>query len=395
MSTDHLAKRASPLVTTWPPLSRTSSPAEIDLAISNAPGISIPQSRPERILVVDDDFWVVDIISRQLGLERFVVDTTTDSTQVMDMLAQQHYDLVITDITMPEPDGLTLLKRIQEEYPFTGVLMLTGANDAKTAIQAMLDGASDYIIKPHNETQLVLRVERALERSRLLNERALYYQHLEEQVQEQTKTLRTQSQKLTQTLERLFVTYKATLNALEAALDVRDQSSPGHSRRVPKLAVRLAKKLGVKGNDLVDLEHGALLHDIGKLSIPDAILWKPSPLTSQERQMVENHPNIGCTIVGHIDFLHGALPIIRHHHEKYDGSGYPTGLKGQEIPFLARICSIVDAFDAQVSQRPYNSVRSVQGALNELRASRGSDFDPQIVDTFIEMIQQEGLESSL
>ncbi len=355
------------------------------------PTQALNPARTERILIVDDDFWVVDVISKQLALEGFQVDTTTESDQVMRMLAQKHYALVISDLSMPPPDGLTLLKQIQAQYPFTAVLMLTGVNDVKTAIQSMLNGASDYLVKPHNEAQLRLRVERALERSQLLQERALYYARLEEQVKQQTQKLRQQSRKLSQMLNQLYVTYQATLNALEAALDVRDQSSPGHCRRVSKLAVRLARKVGLKGKDLTDIEHGALLHDIGKLSIPDAILLKPGPLTIEERQIVENHPNTGVQIVGHIDFLAGALPVVRCHHERYDGNGYPEGLRGEEIPLLARIFSIVDAFDAQVSQRPYNRVRTVEAALEELQTARGASFDPQLVDAFVEMIEQEEL----
>lgn len=360
---------------------------------SSRPGLTAENSRPkskraEQILVVDDDVWIVDVIAKQLGLANFTVDTTTDSTQVMDMLDSKHYDLVISDVWMPQIDGLALLRTIQEKYPYMGVLLLTAINDAATATQAMLDGASDYLVKPINETQLFLRVDRALERSRLLQERALYQKHLQETVELQTRKLREQSQKLTQALEHLFVTYKATLNALQAALDVRDQSAPGHCKRVSKLAVRLARRMGFSGDDLVSIEHGALLHDIGKLGIPDAILMKPAPLSEEERAIVEKHPIVGCQVIGHIDFLRGVLPIVRHHHERYDGLGYPDGLKGKEIPILARIFSVVDAFDAQTHRRPYNIVRSIQNSLEELHANRGTSFDPQVVDEFIAMLQE-------
>ena len=345
--------------------------------------------RPEHILVVDDDVWIIEVISKQLDLAGFTVDTTTYSAEVMDMLQTRPYDLVISDICMPEPDGLMLLKQIRQAYPFLGVLMLTAVNDIEIATQAMKDGASDYLVKPHRNTQLLVRVERALERSHLLREKALAHELLEKRVNEQTHTLREQSNKLSLMLKRLLVTYKATLKALEAALDVRDQSAPGHCRRVSKLAVRLAQKVGLSGKDLVDIEHGALLHDIGKLGIPDAILMKPGPLTPQERKTVQRHPEIGSQIVGHIDFLRGALPIIRCHHERYDGSGYPEGLGGEDIPILARIFSVVDAFDALTNQRPYNTVHSLQTALEELRQNKGTFFDPRIVDAFIEMMQNQ------
>jgi response regulator RpfG family c-di-GMP phosphodiesterase len=140
---------------------------------------------------------------------------------------------------------------------------------------------------------------------------------------------------------------------------------------------------------LLALEQGARLHDIGKLGIPDTILMKPGPLTPEERQIMERHPEIGCEIVAHIDFLQDALPIIRCHHEHYDGSGYPNGLRGEQIPLLARIFSVVDAFDAQAHMRPYNTAPSVHKALANLRANRGRWFDPQVVDAFVEMLDQQ------
>lgn len=364
------------------------SPQRNLAALANEP-YQTRLERLEHVLVVDDDLWIVEVIAKQLELVGFQVSVTTDSSQVMSMLATDHYDLVIVDIGMPPPDGLTLLKEIQNAYPFLAVLMLTAVSDVDTATQAMLDGASDYIVKPHNEAQLFLRVDRALERSRLMQERALYYQHLEERVAQQTRKLQDQSQRLSRMLERLLVTYKATLNALQAALDVRDQSAPGHCKRVSKLAVQLAKKMGFTGDDLITIEHGALLHDIGKLGIPDAILMKPGPLTEEERKTIEKHPEIGCQIVNEIDFLKDAIPIIRYHHERYDGTGYPEGLAGEEIPILARLFTIVDAYDAQTNRRPYNTVRSIQSSLEELRASQGKAFDPQVVNAFIDMIEEE------
>jgi putative nucleotidyltransferase with HDIG domain len=264
--------------------------------------------------------------------------------------------------------------------------MLTARGDVETAIQAMQEGATDYIVKPHRPAQLVLRVERAIERGLLMQERAQAYQLLEQRVHRQTQQLHDQSKQLTTMIEHVLLTYQATLTALEAALDARDQSAPGHCRRVAELAVQLGRHMGLGEKDLVALEHGARLHDIGKLGIPDTILLKPGPLSPEERQIMERHPEIGCQIVAHIDFLQDALPIIRHHHEHWDGSGYPYGLEGTEIPLLARIFSVVDAFDAQANVRPYNTRPSVEKALVSVRAHRGTWFDPSAVDAFVSMI---------
>lgn len=351
-------------------------------------------SRPERVLVVDDEVWITDVLAEQLAIEGFGADVTNSSEDVMGMLAQKPYDLVLLDIHMPPPDGLTLLQEIREAHPFLAVLMLTAFSDADTASRAMREGATDYIVKPHHSAQLVSRIERAIERSQLLRERAEAQQTLERRVNEQTQKLRAQSKQLSQMLERVLVTYRATLKALEAALDVRDQSSPGHCRRVAKLAVQLATRLGFKGNDLVILEHGALLHDIGKMGIPDMILLKPGPLTDEEWETMRTHPNIGCEIVGHIGFLQDALPIIRHHHEHFDGSGYPDGLRGEEIPMLARIFAVADSFDAQTSERPYKEVHPPELALENIRADSGTLYDPRIVDEFCAMIHERESSSS-
>jgi putative two-component system response regulator len=308
----------------------------------------------------------------------------------MRLLGADAHDLVILDIRMPEPDGLDLLPRIHREYPYLPVLMLTSADDTATAIRAMQEGASDYLVKPHHASHLTTRVERALERGRALRERATAYQVLEQRVRQQTRQLQEQSRQLTQMLDRVLLTYQATLRALEAALDARDQSAPGHCRRVAKLAVELGRRMGLPERDLLALEQGARLHDIGKLGIPDTILMKPGPLTAEERRTMERHPEIGCEIVAHIDFLQDALPIIRFHHEHYDGSGYPHGLAGDEIPLLARIFGVVDAFDAQANMRPYNTQPSVHKALANIQANRGKWFDPEVVDAFIDMMAERG-----
>jgi cyclic di-GMP phosphodiesterase len=354
--------------------------------------VNLPRPpRPERILVVDDEPWITEVIVDQLLLEGFQSDATNDSTEVMDLLSGKHYDLVILDIHMPAPNGLTLLREIQARDPFMPVLMLTAFSDAETATQAMHDGASDYVVKPHHGAQLAMRIVRALERGQLLRERAEAQALLERRVDEQTRQLRDQARQLTQMLERMTVTYQATVKALEATLDVRDQSAPGHCQRVARLAVQLARKMGVKGDDLMALEHGARLHDIGKLGIPDGILMKPGPLTEAEWRSMQKHPEIGRQIVAHIDFLAGALPIIQHHHEHYAGSGYPDGLQGSEIPLLARIFSVVDAFDAQTHTRPYNTVLTPQKALDNIRASAGTVFDPQVVDVFAALLLEQAL----
>jgi putative nucleotidyltransferase with HDIG domain len=328
------------------------------------------------------------MIREHLSMEGFTVTATNISADVLDLLAQDRYDLLILDIYMPPPNGLTLLREVRKEYPFLAIIMLTAFNDAETASLAMREGATDYLVKPYQGIQLTSRIERALEHSQLLQERAEAKETLERRVREQTQALRQQSEQLSSMLDRLLVSYRATVRALEAALDARDQSAPGHCRRVAKLAGQLAAEMGFKGKHLMVLEYGALLHDIGKLGIPDTILMKPAKLTDKEWSVMRQHPEMGCQIVEHIDFLRDALPIIRYHHEHYDGSGYPDGLVGDEIPLLARIFAVADSFDAQTNQRPYNVVHSAETALQNILNDRGRVFDPQVVDVFVSLIRK-------
>lgn len=345
--------------------------------------------RPERILIVDDELLMTEMIRDHLSFEGFQATTTNDSSEVVDLIEADEYDLVLLDVGMPDPNGLVVLQQVQGEHPFLPVIMLTAFTDADTASQAMRDGASDYIVKPYQEAQLVSRIERALERGQLLRERAQAHHLLEQRVTEQTRTLRAQSKQLSVMLDRVLVTYQATVKALEAALDVRDQSAPGHCRRVAKMAVQLGNQMGLRLDDLIALEHGALLHDIGKLGVPDGVLMKPGPLDEDEWDTMRQHPEIGCEVVGHIDFLQNALPIIRHHHEHYDGAGYPDGLAGDRIPLLARIFAVIDAFDAQTHQRPYNTILDLEQVLANLQEASGTQFDPAIVDAFVAMIREE------
>jgi len=345
--------------------------------------------RPERILIVDDEPLMTEMIRDHLSFEGFQATTTNDSSEVMDLLEADEYDLVLLDVGMPDPDGLVVLQQIQVRHPFLAVLMLTAFSDANTASQAMRDGASDYVVKPYQEAQLVSRIERALERGQLLRERAQAHNLLEQRVAEQTRTLRAQSKQLSLMLDRVLVTYQATVKALEAALEVRDQSAPGHCRRVARLAVQLGNRMGLRLDDLIALEHGALLHDIGKLGVPDGVLMKPGPLDEDEWDTMRRHPEIGCEVIGHIDFLQNALPIVRHHHERYDGAGYPDRLAGDQIPLLARIFAVIDAFDAQTHQRPYNTVLDLEQVLANLQEASGTQFDPAIVDAFVAMIREE------
>ncbi len=190
-------------------------------------------------------------------------------------------------------------------------------------------------------------------------------------------------------LDELESTYDDTLAALSGALDLRDNETEGHARRVTRYSVRIAEVMGSRGQILVDIERGALLHDIGKIGVPDAILLKPAKLTDEEWAVMRTHPHLGYQMIRNIRFLSGASPIVLHHHERYDGGGYPAGLTGQDIPLGARIFAIADTFDAMTSDRPYRKALPYEAARDEIGRCAGSQFDPVVVEAFCQVPEEE------
>ncbi len=284
--------------------------------------------------------------------------------------------LTVTDLRMPGLDGIGVLSAIRDLDADAAVVVLTGAPDVKTAIDSLRLGADDFIMKPVNVDELLIAAERALERRQLLVERREYQTRLELRVEEATRSLQL-------AYRQLQDTYRATLETLGAALDSRDVGTEAHSRRVHGYALATARMHGLMEEELVDLAHGVLLHDIGKIGIPDNILLKPGSLTPDEWAIMRRHPEIGRRLIANIPFLKGAVPIVYCHHERWDGTGYPQGLKGGAIPLGARIFSVVDAFDAMTFDRPYSRAISFDAAKAEIQRCAGSHFDPAVVASFL------------
>jgi response regulator RpfG family c-di-GMP phosphodiesterase len=279
---------------------------------------------------------------------------------------------------MPNMDGIQLLQAVRALDPDAAVIVLTGAADVKTAIDSLKFGAYDFIMKPVNVDELMIAADRALERRQLLIERREYQAYLELRVEEATRDLQS-------AFRQLQDTYRSTLEALGSALDTRDIGTEAHSRRVHGYSLATARQHGVPENDLRDIGHGVLLHDIGKIGIPDAILLKPGPLTPDEWNVMRRHPEIGRRVIENIPFLRGAVPIVYHHHERWDGSGYPLGLNGSAIPVGARIFAVVDAFDAMTFDRPYSKAISFEAAKAEILRCAGTHFDPSVVESFLQV----------
>ena len=331
---------------------------------------------PRAILVVDDDPHVREVLQQVFLDAGFRPQDAGDGKAGLDVFRALRPSVVVIDLRMPIMDGRELLHAVREEDPDAAVIVLTGAADVKTAIACLKQGAYDFIMKPVDIDELLLAVERAFERRQLLLERRHYQEMLERRVQEATRDLEA-------AYRQLQDTYRATLEALGSALDTRDVGTEAHSRRVHGYALGAARAYGLPESALTDLAHGVLLHDIGKIGIPDAILLKPGRLTAEEWVIMRRHPEIGARLIRDIPFLQGAIPVVRHHHERWDGTGYPDGLRGGEIPLGARIFAVVDAFDAMTFDRPYSRAISFEAARAELRRSAGTHFDPAVVEAFM------------
>lgn len=336
----------------------------------------------ERILVVDDEPAVRSIIAAMLARGGYSVTPAADAQEALHRLREDAaYDLVLSDIMMPGIDGITLLDQIRLNYPATPVVLITAVHDINVATNAFRRGAADYLLKPFTRVQLESVVGHAIEHGRLLQQNNAYRHNLEEMVSARTAQLRT-------TLQELERSYDITLEAMGAALDLRDEETEGHSRRVTAYTVALARALGVGSEELRVIERGAFLHDIGKIAIPDRILLKPERLTPEEMAIMREHCQRGYEMVRKIPFLREAAEIVYAHQEHYDGSGYPRGLRGEEIPLGARIFAIADTLDAMTSDRPYRKRTKFAGAQQEIARCSGMQFDPSIVEIFLRIPEE-------
>jgi len=330
----------------------------------------------DQILIVDDEEIICSILARRLTREGYACVTANNGREALQYFYKHPFSLIISDIKMPEMDGLTLLKRVKAANPKMMVIMVTAFPEIDLAVEAVHLGAYDFIIKPADLDLVILSVRKALEKKRLEEEIVAYRSHLERLVEERTA-------KLQQAYRILKKTHLDSVKVLVEAIDAKDPYTRGHSDRVTRMSLKIALQLGFAEDRLESLEYGALLHDIGKIGIKDEVLLKPGTLDSEEYQYIQEHPLIGIKIIEGLDFFKDKIPMIRHHHEHYDGSGYPDGLLGAAIPLEARIIAVPDAFDAMTSVRPHRGMMPLQDVLMELEKCKGTQFDPKILEIFL------------
>ena len=330
----------------------------------------------ERILVVDDEDLIREIICsvlEQAGFACHPVRSGAEALQVLD--SDSDYSVVVSDVIMDRMDGLTLLSKIRVEHPDLPVVMVTAVHDISVALAAIRNGAYDYLLKPFEREQLLASVRRAVENHRLKLENTAYQTKLESLVSDRTEALR-------QALSDLERSYDITLEALGNALDLKDAETEGHSRRVTGFTIAIARAMDLPHDRVRVIARGAFLHDVGKMAIPDAILRKPGRLSPEEQAIMQQHALLGYQMLRKIPFLHEAADIVYSHQERFDGSGYPRGLKGDQIPLGARIFAIADTFDAVTSDRPYRAAQSISSGRREVERQSGKQFDPEIVKVF-------------
>lgn len=333
------------------------------------------------ILLVDDEPEIINVL-RDLLSEHYECSSADSAEEALALLLQKSFHLVISDITMKGMSGLEMVPHVMEVSPQTVVVLVSGAQTIESAIEALRVGAFDYIMKPFDLRQVEAVVKRALEHYDLRDAKRRYENQLEELVEQRTA-------ELDDALDSLGDAYRTTLKALAAALETRDHETHGHSQRVVSFSLRLGYELGLDKEQLMSLEFGSLLHDIGKIGVPDAILRKPAALDEDEWIKMRQHPLHGQQILRGIEFLEGAARVVAQHHEKWNGSGYPLGLKGEDIDLNARIFAVADAFDALTSDRVYRAAQSYEAASIELDRCVSQHFDPKIVEAFHRVSKEE------
>ncbi len=343
------------------------------------------------ILVVDDEDFIREIICRKLSGSGFECDSARSAEDALARIAQNDYDCVLSDIHMPGMSGVDLLRQIKLQSQDLAVILITGAPDIDAALEAMRLGAYDHLSKPLNLAALEMTVDRALEKKRLVEENREYQRDLESMVQERTKQLSTANEDL----QRLFT---GSIKALAQALEAKDEYTQGHSARVAEESVNIARYLSLSDTEIQRMWLAGYLHDIGKIGIKEAVLNKPGKLNEEEWNLIQQHPVVAGRILGPIPELSDIIDIIVHHHERYDGSGYPDGLEGNSIPLGARILAVADTYDALTSRRPYRDSLTLEEAYRILEEAAGTYLDPVIARAFLNLkrgVKAEPLQDSI
>jgi putative two-component system response regulator len=329
-----------------------------------------------RILVIDDEPELREFVVMSLELNNFETVEAENGRKALSILEKEDFDCIVSDVEMPEMTGPEFLKNFRETNKIIPVIMLTGVKALNTVVEVMKAGAQDYLVKPINVDELLISVRKSIEFKRLKEQNILlqkenerYQQHLEDMVEKRSVQLK----------DALF----GSLIIIASAIEAKDEYTKGHSNRVRLVSLDIGKLMNLEIKELQILEYGAMMHDVGKIGVRDAILNKNKSLTEEEFDLIMSHPAIGANIVKNISFFEPMINCIKYHHEKYNGKGYPEGLKGDQIPLLSRIVAVADTYDAITTTRPYRKEKTNLEAVEVLLEGKGTQFDPEIVDIFV------------
>ena len=325
-----------------------------------------------RIIAVDDEMGIIDSLSIFLKRSGYQFVGVTDPSEAIELVKKEHFDLMILDFIMTPIHGDQVVEEIRKFNKELYILLLTGHKDLAPPLETIrrLD-IQGYCEKSDKFDQLLLLIESGIKSIA------------------QMKEIKQINKELSDTYEKLEAAYMESIETLRHTVDAKDTYTRGHSDRVAEFSVLIGKKLGLSEKDLRTLRIGGLFHDIGKIGVPDSILQKESKLTDDEYSEIKNHPAIGVHILSTASIFNDIIPIVKHHHEKYDGNGYPSKLKGEDIPYLARITTIADSFDAMSSKRSYRNSLPIDVIKEEFRKNRGIQFDPKLDDLFLDILEND------
>ena len=327
---------------------------------------------PYKIMAVDDDTGILDSLKVVLNKSGYALDCYTNPIEAIEKLKNEHYDLLLLDFIMDPIHGDKVVEEIRKFDLKIYILLLTGHKDLAPPMQTLKElDIQGYCEKSNNFNQLLLLIESALKSVDQMN--------LISQINTELKNKN----------DELEAAYLDTIGILRYTVEAKDPYTRGHSDRVSELSVLIGEKMGLDDETIHVLKIGGLFHDIGKIGIPDSILLKESKLDDEEYSQIKNHPAIGAHILGDAEIFKNILPVVLHHHERYDGKGYPSQLKGEEIPLVARVAAIADTFDAMNSKRPYRNTLPIDVIINEFEKCSGTQFDPKIAPIFVDILRNE------
>ena len=330
------------------------------------------EGRKYKIIGVDDEEGILDSLRVLLEDTSYEFVGITNPVEAIERVRQEHFDLMLLDFMMTPLHGDEVVEEIRKFNKELYILLLTGHKDLAPPLETIkrLD-IQGYCEKSDKFDQLLLLIESAIKSVKQMDE------------------IKRINEKLEDSKDQLEQAYLDMIQTLRYTVEAKDSYTRGHSDRVSEYSVLIGEKLGLSAEQIKTLRIGGLFHDIGKIGIPDSILLKPSKLTDEEYSQIKNHPSIGAHILGSAAIFQDIIPIVKHHHERYDGNGYPSRLKGEEIPYLARIAAVADTFDAMTSRRSYRGPIDIEHVKEEIKRCEGTQFDPQIAEVFIEILNND------